>query len=359
MKFINTLLLVVGVGFLAGSVWTIGATELCREMSSLGWGLVPFVLGEGVAEMIHTVGWRHCLNGIYRSLPWFVLFRIRMAGYAINYLTPTASLGGELTKAALLASRCRGPEAVSGVLAEKVALALAHVIFVCLGLLMVLRRADLSRALWTSMVLSALLVAGGIAAFLFLQERGQLGWLIRSLAARKNGRSMLKTAAAHITQVDQALRSFYREHPLDLWRAVVWHLLGFSVGIFQAWFFFHLLIPHASLGMATASLILGMWCDLLTFAVPLNAGSLEGSRMMAARGLGFSALLGLTYGLALRLAQFFWAGVGLALYAWQTGTCAPRRPHSQSISMAPDVCRERPVGKPLTRSLPMFKNLHI
>src|SRR5215467_7182124 len=110
MKKFHTILLILGVGLLVCLLWKIGVGELWRELGLLGWGLVPLMLGEGVAEMIHTLGWRHCLSGPLRSISWAKLFRIRMAGYAINYLTPTAALGGELTKGVLLAAHHPGPE---------------------------------------------------------------------------------------------------------------------------------------------------------------------------------------------------------------------------------------------------------
>src|ERR1051326_9632535 len=119
-------LLSVGAVFLAYLVGKIGPREIWREFSSLGWGLIPLVLAEGIAEMVHTLGWRHCMYEPYRSMPWFFLFRVRMAGYAINYLTPTATLGGEVTKATLLASAHKGPGAVAGVLVGKLCFGFAH-----------------------------------------------------------------------------------------------------------------------------------------------------------------------------------------------------------------------------------------
>jgi len=59
---------------------------------------------------------------------------------------------------------------------------------------------------------------------------------------------------------------------------------------------------------------LALWFDLLTFAIPLNAGSLEGSRILTFQAVGFSSLAGLTYGVAVRLSQLLWSGVGLVLY---------------------------------------------
>jgi uncharacterized membrane protein YbhN (UPF0104 family) len=314
MKKLHTALLVLGAGFLLFLVWRIGLEELWRELVSLGWGLVPLVLAEGVAEMIHTVGWRQCLSEPHRSLPWAFLFRTRMAGYAISYVTPTATLGGEVTKAALLASHRRGPEAVSGVLIGKVCFALGHLLFVVVGSAVVLWRVKLPPALFGAMLLSSGLVASGIAGFFLLQKHGKLGGLVRWLAARKVGGRVMEKAAQDITAVDEALKAFYRERPEGVLLAVCWHLLGDSVGIVQAWLFFSLLKQDASLTTAASSWFLGMWFDLLTFAVPFNLGALEGTRIVALKAIGYNALVGMTYGVMLRLALLFWTGFGLVSY---------------------------------------------
>jgi hypothetical protein len=57
-----------------------------------------------------------------------------------------------------------------------------------------------------------------------------------------------------------------------------------------------------------------MWFDLITFAVPQNLGTLEGTRIVALRAIGYSSLLGMTYAVALRLAQLFWSAVGLLIH---------------------------------------------
>jgi hypothetical protein len=170
--------------------------------------------------------------------------------------------------------------------------------------------------------------------FLLLQKRGKLGAVIRWLAARRMGGPALQKAAGNITEVDEALKAFYQERPRDLRLAVCWHLVGYSVGIFQTWLFLSLLNRGASLGVAANIWFLGMWFDLLTFAVPLNLGTLEGTRIVTLKASGYNALLGMTYGVALRLAQLFWAGFGLlcyALLASQAGgppSARPSAPHS-------------------------------
>jgi uncharacterized protein (TIRG00374 family) len=317
-------LLAIGGAFLAYLIWKIGPREIWRELTSLGWGLIPIVMAEGIAEMIHTLGWRHCMNEPYRNLRWFFLFRVRMAGYAINYLTPTATLGGEVTKGTLLASAHKGPGAVTGVLIGKLCFGFAHLLFVLTGSILIVATVKLPTALWVAMLLSSALIASGIGIFFVIQKRGKLGTMVRWLARRKLGGRLLQKAAAGITEVDEALKSYYRERPGELLRAIGWHFLGYSIGIAQTWFFFSLL-HRTSWVVAAATWFLGMWFDLLTFAMPIGLGTLEGSRIIALKAVGYNALLGMTYGVALRLAQLSWAVAGLVNYAFLASSNSPKK----------------------------------
>ena len=103
MKWLHSILLALGAIFLCWLVSRLGLRELTQQLRMLGWAFAPLVLLEGVAYLCHAVGWRFCLMEPHRQLPLMRVFRIRMAGFALNYLTPTASLGGELAKVALLA----------------------------------------------------------------------------------------------------------------------------------------------------------------------------------------------------------------------------------------------------------------
>ena len=219
MKKLHTLLLLLGFVFLGYLFWTTGAGRLWYGLTSLGRGLVPFVLLEFVAEGIHTLGWGCCLSDPHRRLPWIRHFRIRMAGHAINYLTPTAALGGEVTKAALLSSDHGGPEAVSGVLAGKLCASIGHLSFVVMGSVFVFWIAHLSGAIWVAMCLSGGLVGVGILTFLLLQKHGKLGVLIRWLTSCKLAGDKLRQAAQQTSDVDEALKTFYQERSRDLFHA--------------------------------------------------------------------------------------------------------------------------------------------
>lgn len=315
MKKFHTVCVLLGFGLLAFLIQQIGFQELWRQMGLLGWGLVPLVLIEIVADALHTVGWRHCLPWTLRSLSFSRLFRIRLAGYAINYLTPTATLGGEITKGTLLSMNRTATGAFQGVVVGKLAYSIAQLLFVSLGSIITLWRVSLPRGVWPAMLMGSALLAAGVFGFLIAQKCGKLGAVLRWLSERRRLGRHLAVAARKATEVDDELRLFYQTQPLELPVAILWHIAGMACGIVQAWYFLSLLTDQASWQLAAGIWFLGGWFDLMTFAVPLGIGIQEATRIFALKAVGFDAAMGLAYGVTLRLEQILRAGLGLVCYA--------------------------------------------
>jgi glycosyltransferase 2 family protein len=314
MKIFHSTCITLGIAFLIYLVGHIGPRELLNEFQTIGWGLVPLVLIEGVADIFHALGWRHCLTGPHRDLSLFRIFRIRMAGVSINYLTPTATLGGEVTKGTLLSSEYKTAGAVTGVVIGKLAYVLGQLILVGLGSIVTLWKVELPPGVWPAMLLGSALLSMGVFAFLLIQKYGKLGAVVRWLVSHQLGGKLLESAASHITEIDNELKLFYSRHPKDLPIAVGWHILGMSCGILQAWYFFFLLSDHPSLLIAASVWFLGSWCDLLSFPIPMGIGVQEATRVLAFNAIGYGSLMGLTYGVTLRIEQLFWSGFGLLCY---------------------------------------------
>ena len=189
MKKLNTTLLFLGLAFLAYLLWKVGPRELWQPVRALGWGVIPLILSEGMANFAHTLGWRHCIKSTHPPTRLPRLFRIAMAGFAINYLTPSASMGGEVTKASLLASNHKGPEAVSSVLMDKLCMAFAHLLLAVLGSLFLLWRVSLPVQLWVAMAVSSGLLTGGMVTFLSDAKAWKAGCLSPLARRPQGGRS--------------------------------------------------------------------------------------------------------------------------------------------------------------------------
>ena len=318
MKKLNVTLLFLGLGFLGYLVWRVGPGVLWQQVAELGWGIIPLILSEGAANLAHTLGWRNCLQKTHSCVPLSRLFRMAMAGFAINYLLPTASVGGEASRAALLAANGPVPAAISSVLLDKLSTAIAHLALALLGVVFVLYYAQLPSEVWIAMAISTLLLAAGMAGFLLMQRHGKLGAVLRWLTDRQLGGALALQATRHVSEVDEALKQFYRERPLDFALSIGWHTLGHSAAIFQAWLFLWLIHHPATLPQVACAGCFALWCDLLTFAIPLNLGALEGSRILSLKAIGNSAPVGMAFGVSVRITQVFWACFGLISYAFLT-----------------------------------------
>jgi uncharacterized protein (TIRG00374 family) len=312
-------------------MWNVGFHNISARLRFLGWGLLVLILAEGVAEFFHAISWRFCLSDAHRRIPLLRLFGMSMAGYAISYLTPTASLGGDVTRTALLTGDGKGPEAVSGMLISKLSFALAHLLFVVLGCLLIVPRIALPPALRTALLSGCGLLACGIVAFLWIQKRGKLGAVARRLLRWNFGGSLLHDIVSYINEVDNALKVFYRERPWGLPLAVFWHLAGYLVGIVQVWYFLHLVAGNAEIVPSIKVWFVGLWFDLLTFAVPMNLGFLEGGRIVAFRAVGYEPAVGMAYAVAFRMVQLSFSIVGLASYVLLVSKKSFRKSPSESF----------------------------
>lgn len=313
MKKFHFAAVVLGGLLLVYLIFQIGPASLERDLRTLGWGLVPFILLEGVAGIFYTLGWCRCLSPAHRSMSFFRLWAINLAGNSITYFTPTASLGGELVKGTLLSMDHAGPEAASGIIIGKLSYALSQLLFVVFGSLLFLWQTPLHLAGTAAMVTGSILLGAGIIAFLIVQMRGKLGAVVRWAAERGMGGEALRGLARQVTRVDESLQLSYRERPGALPLSMLWHAVGLACSIVKTWYFLSLL-TGGSFFSAAGVFLLGTWFDLLTFMIPLGIGVQEGTRILAFTALGFHSAQGLTYGIALRLEQIFWAGGGLLLY---------------------------------------------
>jgi Lysylphosphatidylglycerol synthase TM region len=111
-------LLAFGIALLGLLVTRIGVSAIGTAFERLSWRLLivvcfPFVL----VNIFDTLGWRFALPS--GRVPFITLFAARLTGEVFNATTPTASLGGEPVKAALVHSHVDYRVPATGALARR------------------------------------------------------------------------------------------------------------------------------------------------------------------------------------------------------------------------------------------------
>ncbi len=305
-------LALVGVGLLGVLVYETGPLRLLSHLTALGWYAPLIFLPYAISTAFDTAGWR--LTFAHRPPALGLLYLIRLAGEAVNNVTPTAYLGGEPVKAYVL-HRYGVPlaEGTTSVILAKTALTVSQMAFVVLGAaLYFTQRGEARTGLPTLLAMAA---AGAmIAALLVIWQRRGLVESVARLARRilPRARSVARLER-RATEVDAQLRGFYAAHPGAAVASVLFHLGGWVVGAAEVSMIM-LLIGHP-VAWSEAIMIeaLAQPVRLLGIVVPATIGVQEAGGMLIFRMLGLAPELGLALMLLKRVREIGFSLLGLTL----------------------------------------------
>ncbi|MCM8811548.1 MAG: flippase-like domain-containing protein [Candidatus Omnitrophica bacterium] len=311
------------LGVLFGTALFVGI--LCQSDLSLVWdqvrSLKPWrfgiiVLFYGVIFWLDTLGWKFAMNhsagGLVR---WDRLFRARLAGEALNYVTPAAALGGEPVKAYILSKKYGVPlsDGMASVVVAKTTLAVSMLLFVLTGVVLTLLTQPIppvvSSLVWTTFSVLALLMGLFMAVQFSRPFQRAAGFAQRFLPGWIS--SFLEKAK----EWDRAILHYYRLSPERFFYSLTFHFLGWVAGVIEVYLIFHFL--QAPVGWSTAWSVEALWVLLRSgaFMIPATLGASEGFLLLICVGMGLGAVSGLALALVRRARELLWMGLGLVEFS--------------------------------------------
>lgn len=318
--------LALGGGLLAFTLWRIGLEGLAHDLRLIGWGLLAILLVESLNVAFNTWGWALAFPAGERPVSARRLLAARLAGDGVNYLTPSATVGGELLRVRLLGGQVPAALRWASVSAAKLGQSVAQAVFILLGLALVLPRfAGTSAWLgWLAGGATALLVAAG---FVWLVRRGlwaTVGGVLRGVGL---GRLLPPAWAEPGRRLDATLG---RLGPRRLAASLGCFLLGWAVGAAEIYLILSWVGGavdwQTALALETGSVLI----DGILFFVPAKIGTQEGGKVALFAVLGLAPARGLTVGVVRRIRELAYAGLGL-LALGALSVRAPRRPAGRDV----------------------------
>ena len=320
-----------GLGLLGLLVWNVGIGELVGHLRQIGWLapllLVPYL----VVALCDAKGWDCAIPpvGRVRKVPLWRLSLARLAGEAVNNLTPTANLGGEPIKVYLLRAHGLTTNAgLASVVVAKTALTVSQIVFILLGLPCFLYRLGWVRQGWW--VLGPLLVlAYGFSLLLIRwQRRGLMGMVVRALQRLLPRWQRLAQWEERARQIDSHVVHFYDGNTRGFIASTAYHFIGWLLGAVEVLFFFHLMgVPVAPVD---ALIIETMVQPLIVIAlvIPGALGVQEAGGVFLCRLLGLDDGAGLTLMALKRAREGIYNLIGLFVLARVSGVLFPQKVHS-------------------------------
>ncbi|MFT4587186.1 MAG: hypothetical protein ACI9VS_002195 [Candidatus Binatia bacterium] len=236
-KRLRILFLLIGLSVLGYFIYRTGWDEIWLKLSELGWlaplCFLPFLTVFALDAAAWKISFgKHGTPGV----SWWSMFKIRWAGESVNYVVPTAYVGGEAVKIYLLHKRGIDPKvSAAASVVSKSAQTLGMVIFIAIGAMLSLRYIPEGSWARQAMAIICVLTFVAIGALFLLQKYGMFTTLLKALRLAGIRIRKLEEQEEHLRRLDERTLSFYRdEKGAFFWTTFVF-LLGWFCDCLEIW----------------------------------------------------------------------------------------------------------------------------
>ncbi|MDD3580930.1 MAG: flippase-like domain-containing protein [Desulfobacca sp.] len=318
MAKLKILLVVVASLFLVWMLHAVGWQALGQHLRLIGWYWPLILLPYLFVNLMDAISWRLTIDSPPEAVTIRHLFFNRLAGEAINVLTPTASLGGEPLKALMLQKRgVPLTNATASVIISKGILVLSLVAYILLGLALAPFLFVLPSHWLLLLILAALGL--GVAGLIFVlgQKQGLCQMGMKLCQKIRFVPRILQDKEAALCRLDAQMATFYQHHQRRFYLALGFFLLGWLCHGLEVYLIFYLIGQPLSLVTALCLDALAILITSLAFFIPGNLGVQDGGNILLTMGLHLGAILGATFSIIRRLREGFWLAVGLVVLAYE------------------------------------------
>ena len=302
------LVLLLGAATFGYLLYKFDPGRLLDHLLDFGWGFAVLLPFQILDHMLNAAGWKLAFPpGEAGRAPFWDLVRVRIAGDGVNYLTPSANIGGEFVRPGMLRSDLPDDVKVTSVLVAKVTQSAGQAFFILsgIGYLVHARLFDFEgrQATYGAIGVGGILFGLVVGVLLLVMEPP--GWAVRRFPE----------AVRLSAPVRGLLKSYLRRHPLRMLGSTACFMLGYSWGAAEIWIICRFLGLHIGVETAFSIEFLSNLVDSLAFWVPAKMGTQEAGKTAIFAGLGLQPEMGFTLGVIRHVRELLWAGFGLALYA--------------------------------------------
>jgi putative membrane protein len=306
-------LLLLGLLCFTFVVYQSGPREIAAQIAELGPWIVLAFLPYVLVYSFDALGWWVTIPG-HRRVGLHKTFAVRMAGEAVNYITPSAYLGGEPVKAHLL-GRYGIPfsDGIASAVISKTCMISAQILFVILGLLVALSIWKVKGEVFWGIIVSITIGALLCGSLFLLQLRGLFMGFISVLQKLRIRPKFIAKREEKIRKLDRTISGFYSEKPRHFGLSIFFYFLGWALQTFEVYVLLRLLDVPIDLKLAFAIESLSTMAKGAGFFIPGSLGAQEGGIVLLFASFDMSTPVAATYSIVRRLREILWIGIGMVI----------------------------------------------
>jgi uncharacterized protein (TIRG00374 family) len=294
-------------------IYLTGPSQIWENIKKLKWQHFLFLLFlRFIHSLLRTVSWKIIFEKYEQKASFLYLYKARLAGDAIGYLTPSAQLGGEPIRA-IMGNESHFEKSFASVIVDKTVEIINQIFFTIIGIIMAITMIPLPgkyEYIFVAFVFGAAFFA--ILAFI-KQKQGFFIWIIKILKKLKIQFKFIEKREEKIREVDDHISNFYKNHSKTFMSVFILNSFIFLLWITEIYVTM-LFIGTEGVTFIKSYLIVSLGAFMLLLpTMPASLGTYEVTYLSIFVLLNLGADKGMTLILIRRVILLLWSGIGLLL----------------------------------------------
>jgi uncharacterized protein (TIRG00374 family) len=305
-------------------VYKIGAETIIKGLIEIKLWFFVIVFLWLIAYLLNTLAWKMiiCSEKEERIPSFAFLLRTTITGYAINYITPFAEIGGEPYKIMQLKEYMGSVKATSCVILYSMMHVFSHIVFWMISIVLVML---FYRLTWVAFAALSVLFLVFVFAILLFFEGYKKGLIVRTFKImgkipliKKWARQMLETKSDRLKEMDYHIAHLHTHRRLFFYWSLFVELASrfltcCEVNIIM--FALSGMFPGLHVSFLDAVIITAGYSLFanVVFFVPMQIASKEGGYMLAFEMLGLPSSPAFIISIITRIRELFWIFAGTML----------------------------------------------
>ena len=320
-KIAKNFFFILGALALGIMVYSIGLSNIWRDMKQTGWWFIPIIGMWLIVYTINTLSLYLILRDgsiETKKISFFRLFKLTVSGFAINYITPFGLMGGEPYKIIELQPELGIQKSTSSVLLGTMMRVVAHFIFwmVSIPLLLFLvpvlsDSVEIGIFVTTGITFLLLLWAyrvytrGGVNRALIISSR--LPFIVKKIKAYRDGNQ------EKINQMDELISDLYKNRKRDFFLSLSFEFIARILVCVEVIVMMQAIKQPITFGESVLIESLLSLISNLFFFMPMQMGAREGGFVIVYGILSIPIAYGVFVSLCKRIRELFWTLIGVVL----------------------------------------------
>jgi uncharacterized protein (TIRG00374 family) len=302
---------VICLGFFVYIFFQVGPDVIWGLLKEIGWTnwVVLFFL-RFVYLNLRTTNWRLICKKYDLHIPYWTLFKARVAGQAVGFLSPQPKIGAEAVRALVLENVSQR-KVFASVVVDKTSDLLATIGLVVLGVITAVFIFDMPAGLRLSFIILTLFLVMAVAYFYRRQRKGLFIWMLDLMQRFRIRSRRLECQRDKIQDTDMYISDFYRLHKKTFAQVFLLYVVQFLLWALE----FHVtFLAVGAEGISYLHSLLVLALSNLAFAfpaVPASLGIYEITFISIFKILSVPASLGITFILVRRVLGLIISGIGI------------------------------------------------